>query len=87
MAPIVILGTAITTKDEYVRVQRKVLSKARLQSRPSTEKPAVLVEDDGLMRVRCVCGNYPIVLVDAKLACCLLCGLVYEGLDVAEDVT
>lgn len=79
MMAIVIYGQVVETRDQYLRAQRRALK--RTPAKPATETPEVLVQDDA-MRIKCPCGNYPMVLESVGMACCLLCGLVYEGLNV-----
>lgn len=69
------------TPQEYRERQRKSLAKQRKTPKPSTEKPPVLVESNGL-RVKCVCGEYPLVDSEWRMALCFNCGLMYEDLTI-----
>ena len=71
------------TPAEYREKQRKSLAKQRKTPRPSTEKPTVLVESNGL-RIKCECGEYPLVDEEWRMACCFNCGLVYDDLTIPE---
>jgi hypothetical protein len=82
MMAIIIYGQEIETRDQYLRAQRRALK--RTPAKTATTTPEVLVQEDA-MRIKCPCGNYPMVLEAAKMACCLLCGLIYEGLDVPTE--
>ena len=81
--PIFLYGSVITTADEYKAAQRRAMSQARRVPVKATTTPPVL--EQNYLRVKCACGNYPIVMPETRLACCLLCGLYYENLDVPED--
>ena len=83
--PLVLYGKVITTPAEYMDALNRAMSKERKVSRLAPVNPLVLVQSTAL-RVKCECGNYPIVVADWRLACCLQCGLYYENLDAPQDV-
>ena len=84
--PLVLYGQVITTPAAYMDALNRAMSKERKVPRLATVNPPVLVQSTAL-RVKCECGNYPIVVADWRLACCLQCGWYYENLefDLPED--
>lgn len=85
--PLVLYGQVITTPAAYMDALNRAMSKERKVPRLAAVNPPVLVQSTAL-RVKCECGNYPIVVADWRLACCLQCGLYYENLefDLPEDI-
>ena len=81
--PLVLYGKIITTPAEYMDALNRAMSQARRVPTKASTNPPVLAQN--YLRVKCTCGNYPIVMPETRLACCLLCGLYYENLDVPED--
>jgi hypothetical protein len=79
--PLTVYG--VTTPTEYKALQRKYLARVRKRAAVSTEHPPVVVIGDAY-RLHCSCGEYTIVDPDWQLACCLVCGLIYEDLEIPE---
>lgn len=73
----------VHTADEYRAAHRQFVARFRKRPVIATVNPDVKV-DSGALRVKCACGNYPIVDPDWRLACCYECGLVYENLTISE---
>lgn len=65
--------------------------RAKHQSQPSGERLVSggvgVLEADGFVRLKCVCGNWPLVDPVWRLACCFRCGRVYESVALLTETS
>lgn len=91
------LHPGVNSSEDYRRRQYEVLAKGRARYPhliwpdpfPAAVVPPVMVAD-GAWKVRCVtpdCEEFPIASLEWRVARCLNCGAVYEGLVFPEDAS
>jgi hypothetical protein len=78
------LMAGVATPDEYRKRMHAFLAKqgVRPPKDASVTGAVGLLEPDGFVRLKCACGNYPIVDPVWQLACCFGCGGVFERVAV-----
>lgn len=76
----------VHTLEEFRLVHRAFLRKNRRIAEPiqTDEQPPVVLETDGGLRLKCVCGEYPLVDPEWRMGRCFNCGLVYVDLVIPE---
>ena len=69
----------VRTPHEYREAQRRF--RARLRQAPPAEHADTVdaVLDIDVLRVRCSCGDWPVVHPDWRMACCYGCGRIYAS--------
>lgn len=75
----------VTTPEAYREGARVQAHRARKVSAPAAlPYPDVFLEADDVLRLKCSCGNYPVVDPEWALACCYECGLIYDDVTIPE---
>lgn len=81
----------VDSPEAYRRFQRAVLAHNFDAGKGRTREPWICPVSRpvyvamGKWLIRCVCGNAPSVDPSWRLACCIECGAVFEGLDVPAE--
>jgi hypothetical protein len=77
----------VATPDEYrARMSAHLRSQCVIPPREQVVKGAIgQLEADGFARVRCGCGNWPIVDPVWVLACCFKCGRIFESVSLPSE--